>query len=152
MSKPDERPWGVYEQNGLLVLLVLVVYELQNTTNTPLVVRDLSIDLYKGSHYICRMVQICKSESSCVTSSNSGMTYGDNGSYSFVVAPRSIMKRECLYSYYISKDKAADMTFDSLVISYSDEKDKRISYTAKTNLLGWKSTRNHADYEWTLLK
>ena len=150
--RDDGRPWGVYEESGLLALFIPVKLEIQNTTNTTKVIRDLSIELYHGTQYVCKMVQInrfCKSERIKTTTEPQ---YGNNGSYSFVIKPRSINNEECLYSYHINESDVADFDFNVIKISYYDEKDKKVIYEAKNRITGWDLKRNQVDHDWLLLK
>ena len=145
--------WGVHDKEGHKVLLIPVVFELQNTSNTTRVVRDLSIELYLGNEFIFKLVQIESSTNRTPFSDNySEVAFGDNGSYSFVLEPRSIKKEQCFYSYYIDKDKTKEMDFDTIKISYFKENDKKVSYIAKSKLSGWSTINTEADHEWIFLK
>ena len=151
-NKNTENSWGVREKDGLLVFEIPVVFELQNTTNSTRVIRDLSLELFNGDSFVCKMVQIEYSINRKPYSNDySEKMFGDNGSYSFVLEPRCIKKEKCLFSYHISKMEANKLLFDTIKISYYKENDKKVSYLAKKGLNGWTPFNGDIDHEWILL-
>ena len=152
-EKTTGNGWGVREKDDLFVLEIPVTFELQNTTNSTRVIRDLSLELFKGDCFVCKLVQIEYSINRKPHSNDySEKLFGDNGSYSFVVEPRCIKKEKCLYSYHISKKECSNIQFDTIRISYYKENDKKVSYIAKKDLAGWMPFNGEIDHEWILLK
>lgn len=155
--KFDNASWGIRDNREMFTLMVPVSFELQNTSNTTRVIRDLSVELYRGDKQVGRMRQIERGEFSIkegdMVVDKSSETYGgEKGSYSFVLPPRSIQKQKCEYMYSIMKADAEKYSFDKLKISYYDERDKKKEYTAKADLAGWKMGTQEPDHEWVRLK
>ncbi len=151
----NQGSWGVYvTEDQLLVLMLPTVLEIQNTTNSTKVIRDLRIEIYKGNKFISKTLPIEYTNKEIPNGSQTETeSYGvENNSYSVVLEPRSIKKVKCLFAYKIKQDEIDKMDFDSLFLRYYDEKDKKIKYLAKNNLDGWKMSTTLPDVDWILLK
>ena len=142
--KFDNTSWGIRDNREMFTLMVPVSFELQNTSNTTRVIRDLSVELYRGDKQVGRMRQIERGEFS--------IKEGVKSKSPFVLPPRSIQKQKCEYMYSIMKADAEKYSFDKLKISYYDERDKKKEYTAKADLAGWKMGTQEPDHEWVRLK
>lgn len=158
-SSPNtHQPWGVY--NGELNTIYLdipVVFEFQNTSNSTRVIRDVSLELYNGNKFVSKLHQCefirCDKKRDGVLSETTITDFGsDNNSYSFVLPPRSIQKQKCDYLLKIDKSETEKYFFDSIQISYYDERDKKKSFTVKTNLYGWKLGAQKPDDDWQKVK
>lgn len=159
ISSPNiHQPWGVY--NGELNTIYLdipVVFEFQNTSNSTRVIRDVSLELYNGNKFVSKLHQCefirCDKKRDGVLSETTITDFGsDNNSYSFVLPPRSIQKQKCDYLLKIDKSETEKYFFDSIQISYYDERDKKKSFTVKTNLYGWKLGAQKPDDDWQKVK
>lgn len=152
ISQKDNRkkPWGIYENKlDTIDLIIPAVFEFQNTTNTTRVLRDVHVSIYKHNQFVAKLRQIERSGDKTTTKESK---YGtENGSYSFVLHPRSIQKQEVCFVYEISENEASKKDFDTIRISYYNEKDKKISYIAKENITGWKIGNQSPDIEWIKL-
>ena len=153
----NNHSWGFTNTNdGRIYFSVPVVFEFQNTSNTTRVIRDVSILLFRENKFIARMLQI---EYGMTTSRENGVVtketkfyYGsENGSYSFVLAPRSIQKQECHYTLTIPVSKIEEMAFTQIVIRYHDENNKAHYFHAKDIFVSWEPKYFDADREWILL-
>lgn len=155
--KFDDASWGVRNNIDKQTLIIPFYFELQNTSYSTRVIRDLSVEAYFGEKRVFRLRQVergeySKREGDIVIDKTSETYGGEKGSYSFVLPPRSIQKQKCEYVYSIMKADAEKYNFDRLKISYFDERDKKKEYTAKTELTGWKMGTQKADHEWVRLK
>lgn len=123
--------WGFKNsQDGYLHLSIPAIFELQNTSNTTRVIRDVSLLLYQDSRLVGKMVQINYLQTTTRTggtvTKESEYHYGaEKGSYSFVLAPRSIQKQECHYVYKIKSNEKDDKIFNRIIVRYYDEKKYR---------------------------
>lgn len=157
ISTSNEQPgWGLMNGNQGTYLSVPVVYQIQNTSNTTRVIRDVNVLLFDGNKFFRKMKQIEYMEH---THRSSGQVLSvdkeyfgvDAGSYSFIIPPRSINTFKCRYILNeIQIGNLSDMHFNTLKIRYFDERDKARIFNAKT-ISNVKIIQN-ADDDWTLLK
>ncbi len=155
--KIDNASWGVRTNRGMYTLMIPVSFELQNTSNSTRVIRDLSIEAFQGEKQVFRMKQIERGEYSTRTGEvvvdKTTETYGgEKGSYSFALPPRSIQKQKCEYTYSINQIDAENLKFDTLKITYYDERDNKKGFIAKSDLNGWKMGLQKTDHDWILLR
>lgn len=149
--------WGFENsQDGYLYLTVPVVFELQNTSNTTRVVRDVNFLLYRDNLLIDKMVQIGCIQSTTqkdgVVTKKSDHHFGtEKESYSFVLAPRSIQKQECHYAYKIRPSEKDNKMFNRIVARYYDEKNKPHLFIVRDICNSWEVEHFNADEEWILL-
>lgn len=124
------RGWGFEDsQDGYIYLSIPVMFELQNTSNTTRVIRDVSLLLYRDSQLIGKMVQIDYLQTTTrkdgTVTKEAVYHFGtEKGSYSFVLSPRSIQKQECHYAYKIKPSEKEYKAFNWLIFRYYDEKNK----------------------------
>lgn len=166
LKSSDNGSWGLdysddkthfeQEEKGF-VFTVPVIFEFQNTSNTTRVIRDVSLLLYMDKNFVAKMIQSDHFSSSEKTGSivtkKSDMYYGgDNGSYSFVLPPRSIQKQRGLFLHTFERTRKNDYLFNKLVLRYFDEKNKPHMYEIKNLSDLWEKTRYIADKDWNDLK
>lgn len=157
--KNSDHSWYIGEKENKTgyILIIPAVFEFQNNSNTTRIIRDLDIELYNKKEPIKRMVQIEYTEFTATsngkkTEQSTSNYGGDMRSYSFVLPPKSIQKQKCEFAYSMPKECAEQYAFDTLMITYYDEKNKKHVFPAKTNLSGWKTAYHKADSDWILLK
>lgn len=145
------KPWGVQQYNdrlldrpSLFALEITVIFSLQNTSKSPKVIRDLCLNLYNGDKFVAKMEQLISDKGQ-----NSGEIYyeGIDETYSFVVSPQNFQTVRGLYYYEISEHDVQTKHFDTITISYYDEKNIRHNYIAKTGINGWEPKIQKPDYE-----
>ena len=152
------RGWGFESSHdGYLYLSIPVVFELQNTSNTTRVIRDVSLLLYQDARLIGKMVQIdylqATTRKGGTVTKETEYHYGtEKGSYSFVLAPRSIQRQECHYAYKIKPIEKDDNTFNQIIVRYYDEKNTAHYFAAKTIDNSWEAKLFDPDEEWVLLE
>lgn len=148
--KIKQSPWGFYSEDSLTQTLIIPsVFELQNTTNTTRVIRDICLYLYDGEKLACKMRQI---EYSTKNGNKSDEFGSVNNSYSFVLPPRSIQKTKCEFVLDISNTKTEKYKFNKIVLKYFDEKNKEKMYVLKTLENVWNNMPQKADEEWIIIK
>lgn len=127
---------GIEQKSGEMILSIPLYFELQNTSNTARVVRDVCLYLYKDGKEIRKMVQIqyMKDTKTNEVTNDFG---GENYSYSFVLPPHSIQKRDCEFFCKISKDKIDTLAFDEIRFSYYDEKNRTMECLFCKAEQGW---------------
>ena len=155
-AKADGHPWGVRDNGSSFSLIIPAVFELQNISNSTRIIRNLDVELFCEGKFVARMVQIEYDE--CSETKGNGVVKvvnrfgGDNGTYSFVLPPRSIQKQKCEFVFSMPKEYADTYNFDSLMITYYNERDKKKQFTAKKELNGWQTGFHKADSDWVKLK
>lgn len=155
-QKINQKSWGVYDESlSEIAIIIPAVFEFQNTTNTTRVLRDVHASIYKSNQLVAKLIQIEKTDTRNIMANINTTTetlFGtENSSYSFVLQPRSIQKQKVEFAYKINKNEVAKYDFDSIRISYYDEKDKKISYIAKEKISGWEMGEQTPDIEWIKL-
>ena len=150
--------WGFDEGvDGRLFFTLPVYFELQNTSNTTRVIRDLSFLLYCGPEFVGNMHQMgtvhIKSRKGCEITDEKAFSFGaENGSYSFVLPPRSIQRQECEYIFVINPDEKEQKHFDTIVARYYDERNKAHTFNAMAIEKCWERKHYDIDEDWLLLK
>lgn len=155
-SMNDNKPWGVREENQNRVLVLPVTFELQNTSNSTRVIRDVCVELYKGKVFCSKTIQIetienVKTKGNKIESEVIYQLGAERGSYSFVLPPRSIQKQKVEYLLSVPNNRIEELSFDTIVIRYFDESDRKKSFVAKSELEGWTVKSQKADSEWIRL-
>lgn len=139
-----KRPMGVYVENNGTLLVVPLWIEIQNTKKIPIIIRDFSLELYKNENKIKKMKQMTHQVNE---DKKSETYYGDNGRYSFLIQPESIMRYELLYSL---RKNGCEVDFDEIKIVYYDSKNKKI--TKKFQIIdSWKPKEYGIDDDWIKL-
>ena len=139
------RTMEVYVHDNNETLLVVPLWiEIQNTKKTPVIIRDFSLELYKNGDKIKKMKQISHQKNSSLEPE---ICYGDNGNYSFLIKPESIMRYNLLYSL---KKNDCEIDFDEIKIVYYDSKNKKITEKFQT-MDSWNLKKYGIDDDWIKL-
>lgn len=150
--------WGFENTgDGHVDFTIPVLYEFQNTSNTTRVIRDVSIILCKGNQLVAKMIQldhlqIEKRRNGEVVERTDNYYGAEKGSYSFVLPPRSIQRQECEYYFAIPKSKIDDYFFDTIMIRFYDERNKRKEFWIRDVKNCWDRAHFDADEDWILLR
>lgn len=147
-------PYGFrYAQDGHMIFCVPMIIEIQNTSRTTRIIRDVNVVLYKNGIAIDHMIQITSAtdrvtkngETINMTSHNYG---AENGAYTFVVEPLSVLHHSCFFSYSNRNDK----TFDEIQLRYYDERDREQHYFLRKIEHCWSECLFEGTQGWVLLK
>ena len=139
------KSMGVYDEHNETVLVVPLWIEIQNTKKIPIIIRDFSLELYKDGNKIKKMRQITHEKSG---NSEPEIYYGDNGRYSFLIQPESIMRYNLLYAL---KRNECKLDFDEIKISYYNSNNRQIIKKFKEIRESWKSNQLDIDEDWIKL-
>lgn len=132
-------------------LLIPVYFELQNTSNTTRVIRDVSLYIYNNGKQVVKMMQIqCTKDSKTNELKNS--FGGEKNSYSFVLPPLSIQKQECEFLYKVPTSKVDEKTFDEIRFAYFNEKNQVMDCLFSKAEQGWNGIEFNYDNEYAELK
>ena len=140
-----------------LAFIVPMIFEFQNTSNTTRVIRDVSLLLCNDNQLIAKMIQIdhietTKKTGNTISDKNDLFLGGENGSYSFVLPPRSIQKQKCEYLHTFEPSRPNEFQFNKLVLRYFDESDKPHCYEIKDLSDLWNEQHYKVDKDWNALK
>lgn len=143
--------------NNINLFTVPIVFEFQNTTNVTKVVRDVSLLLYKGDSFVCKMDQMdhlhITSKKGNTITNEEDLYYGaEKGSYSFVIGPRSLVHHECEFMYKAQDSELKNLKFDTLKLRYYDEKNKEYLFLIRKINDCWNKKLYPYDKEWILIK
>lgn len=139
-SKLTSKPWGIYRLNSGDSLIVPLWIELHNTKGKKEVVRNLNLILYNKDKKIKSMVQ----SSHYRNSEGEIEPYGNEGTYTFILEPESIIR----YDLEFTLKKDVNLEFDRVKISYYNTKDKYCEFLLFDILDGWKTKSTKIDDEW----
>lgn len=143
-----EKKFGVYENQGKIIMILPVYIEIINAKNIPYVIRDFNMEICNKGKRIDSMVQAnkgtIKSEGIIIEKT----LYGENGIYSFLIEKRSIRHFEFLF--LLEKDKE-NQEFDEIRISYYDINDKKIVIPFFKDINSWEIKEYIVEREWTKL-
>ena len=142
-----EKKFGVYENEGKIIMILPVYIEIINAKNIPYVIRDFNMEIWNKGKKIDSMVQENKS-----IKKNDGTIeksfYGENGIYSFLIEKRSIKHFEFLF--LLKKDKE-NQEFDEIKVSYYDINNKKIVIPFFKDINSWEIKEYIVEREWTKL-
>ena len=141
--------FGVSDSDNGPTFVVPLVFELQNTTNTTRVMRDVSVLMYKDGRYVDEMTQISKSGEKNKEQREYG---GENQSYSFVIQAKSIQKIYGTYLYAPGFDSTKRQDFNEIRLRYFDEKNKAREYHIRYIDNPWEQRDIDGDENWILLE
>lgn len=154
----SKKSWGFFEDyNGEYSFIIPVVYEIQNTSNTTKVVRDVGLYLYNDTDLISKMTQldqihITTRKGKEITCEKDVYFGAEKGSYSFVIEPRSINRFECEYIFKSSIKEIDVHAFNKIVLHYYDERNRCKKFFIRDVNECWRIKDYQADEEWILAK
>lgn len=135
---------GIVNDNNDLILQIPMWIEIQNTKKTPIIIRDFSLVLYKDNNLVKKMKQV-----NFQIEGNNGKNvksyYGDDGRYSFLLKPESIMR---YYLLFVLKRQERDLDFDEIKIEYYDSKNVLIKNCLLENIESWEDRSIRTDEDW----
>lgn len=138
----NHQTWGALNSSdGGLSFQVPLWVEILNTSNVPKVLRDFNLILFNNGIELKRMTQINKAAEE---------NLGIDGSYSFVIGPRSLSKIDC---YFMIKQSnlPENAIFDEIKVSYYDTKGKQKLVRLKSLSNCWSTSQRDIDNDWMLL-
>lgn len=142
---------------GSIVIDIPIWFELQNTSNSSRVIRDVCLCLYYNGKLVDKMIQIESSRTEITTNGKTVIesitNYGsDKNSYSFVIPPMSIQKQECEFTYEIPISDINKYSFDQIRFSYYDEKNRIMECVLCDIPNGWHNYKFCYNNEYIQLK
>lgn len=149
--------WGFDEYtDGRLGITIPIVFEVQNTSNTTRVIRDVSLLLYSGNTFVEKMLQssgkhVTMRTGNTVTETKDFLFGAEKGSYSFVLPPRSIQRQECEYCYIIYPEEKEQKFFDTIIARYYDERNKAHTFKVMSFDKVWTNEYFEPDKDWCIL-
>lgn len=143
----SEKKFGVYENEGKIIMILPVYIEIINAKNIPYVIRDFNMEIWNKGKRIDSMVQGNKSTKKNDTTIEKTF-YGENGIYSFLIEKRNIKHFEFLF--LLKKDKE-NQEFDEIRISYYDINNKKIVIPFFKDINSWEIKEYIVEREWKKL-
>lgn len=143
-SRINQKAWGFSSTNSEINFSVPLWIEIQNTKNQNELIRNLNLVLYKNKIEVGVMRQISHFESK-----DRIQSFGNNGSYSFLIGPNSIEKYEL---QFMLKKNELKNDFSEVKLRYYDTKDKLQEVSLLKIKKAWLIEGNTIDFDWTLIK
>ncbi len=139
-----------------VIFTIPVMFELQNTSNVPRVIRDLNFILCMDNIIVENMTQQdhvttfdWKEDG---THEDHAFDFGtEKSSYSFVLEPRSIQKQVCLFTSVIELAEKDKKSFNSIVARYYDETNKPHYFKVANIENCWNKNELQGNGDWVLL-
>ena len=138
----NHHTWGFRSNRNEMIFEVPLWVELQNTSNVVRVMRDFNILLFCEGKQIGQMVQTNK-----IGAGDNEEILGNEGSYSFVLAPRSIKKYDLHFSI---KQNEINISFDEIRLSYYDENDRKHIFPMEVIKECWREGDLDREGKWKL--
>lgn len=152
------RGWGFdHSGDGRVYFTVPMEFELQNTSNTTRVIRDVSLLLYDGINFVAKMrqlegIHITSRTGNTITGEKDYSFGAENGSYSFVLQPRSIQRQHCEYIFAVYPSEKEAKSFDRVYARYYDERNKPHKFKVMDISNCWDRKHFPVDDDWLELK
>jgi len=142
------KPWGIRKQMMGDLFEIPIKFEIQNNSSVTKFVRDVTLHLYNGRIEVDKFTNIeyCNFT---VDKEKTKEIYADNGSYSFVIPFKSIVKYKCYFSLKKNDD---NLEFDNIKLSYYDHNNKKHIYDICKIENGWDSDEFPIDKDWIKLE
>lgn len=135
---------GILNDNNDLILSIPLWIEIQNTKKTPIIIRDFSLVLYKNNERVKKMKQL-NYQTDTIGDNHATSYYGDEGRYSFLLKPESIIRYDLLFGLRRSE---CDLDFDEIKIEYYDSKNELVINRLLNNLKSWDDRSIRTDEDW----
>lgn len=138
------KKFGVYENEGKIIMILPVYIEIINTKNMPYVIRNFNMEIWNKGKRIDSMIQSNKDRGK----NRKETFYGENGIYSFLIEKRNIKHFELLF--LLEKNKE-NQEFDEIKVSYYDINNKKIVIPFFKDINSWEIKEYIVEKEWTKL-
>lgn len=135
---------GILNDSNDQVLSIPLWVEIQNTKKVPIIIRDFSLILYKDKKQIKKMKQ-ANFQTDPIDGKQVKSYYGDEGRYSFLLKPESIMRYDLLF---LLRRSECDLDFDEIKIEYYDSKNELVKSCLLNNLKSWDDKSIRTDDDW----
>lgn len=133
----------INDKNGQVLSIPLWV-EIQNIKKTPIIIIDFSLVIYKDNKRIKKMKQ-ANFQTDYIDGQHVKLYYWDEGRYSFLLDPESIMKYDLLF---LIRKSECDVDFDEIKIEYYDSKNEKVTSDLLNNLKSWDDRSINVDEDW----
>lgn len=135
---------GILNDKNDQILRIPMRIEIQNTKKNPIIIRDFSLVVYKDNKRIKKMKQ-ANFQTDHIDGQNIKSYYGDEGRYSFLLKPESIMRYDLLF---VVRRSECDLDFDEIKIEYYDSKNEKVTSDLLNNLKSWDDRSIDVDEDW----
>lgn len=119
------RP-GFFRQSNGMSFIIPIAFDLQNTSNSSKVMRDINVLLYKDDKYVVKTMQAYsiahKKGNEVIREDYFG---NEQHSYSIVIPPRSVQTLMFEFFYVIKHEEIQKYDFNNIRLEYHDDKNKR---------------------------
>lgn len=119
------RP-GFFRQSNGMSFIIPIAFDLQNTSNSSKVMRDINVLLYKDDKYVVKTMQTYsiahKKGNEVIREDYFG---NEQHSYSIVIPPRSVQTLMFEFFYVIKHEEIQKYDFNNIRLEYHDDKNKR---------------------------
>lgn len=142
-----------FKKNDEIIFNIQVLFDLQNTSNSSKVMRDINILLYKDNKYVAKMkrsyLAVQKEGNKLIREDKFG---NEQNSYSITIPPRGIQTLLFDFLYDIKQEEIQKYDFNNIILEYHDDKNKRHVLKMREIKNCWKEEYFENDIDWILVK
>lgn len=150
-------PSGISEQNNIITILIPIYFDFQNTTNSPVILRDVCLYLFHKGKEVRKLIQLTDISERKELNGNTTETVihkkgGEKSEYSFVIPPLSISRQICTFYEVAPSNIDEKLPIDEIRLAYYDSNNKRVEAKMIQLPDGWKNMSFDNNKDFTLLK
>ena len=142
-----------FEMNDEIIFNIQVLFDLQNTSNSSKVMRDINILLYKDNKYVAKMKRnysaVQKEGNKLIREDKFG---NEQNSYSITIPPRGIQTLLFDFLYDIKQEEIQKYDFNNIRLEYHDDKNIRHVLKMREIKNCWEEEYFENDIDWILVK
>ena len=142
-----------FEMNDEIIFNFQILFDLQNTSNSLKVMRDINILLYKDNKYVAKMKRnysaVQKEGNKLIREDKFG---NEQNSYSITIPPRGIQTLLFDFLYDIKQEEIQKYDFNNIRLEYHDDKNKCHVLKMREIKNCWKEEYFENDIDWILVK
>lgn len=142
-----------FEMNDEIIFNFQILFDLQNTSNSSKVMRDINILLYKDNKYVAKMkrnyLAVQKEGNKLIREDKFG---NEQNSYSITIPPRGIQTLLFDFLYDIKQEEIQKYDFNNIRLEYHDDKNKCHVLKMREIKNCWKEEYFENDIDWILVE
>lgn len=147
-----QRP-GFFSQGDGINFIIPIAFDLQNTSNSSKVMRDINILLYKDNKFVVKTMQTYstahKKGNQVIREDYFG---NEQHSYSITIPPRGMQTLMFEFFYVIRQVELQKYDFNNIRLEYHDDKNKRHVLKMRDIENCWVLKEFSYDKDWILVK
>lgn len=150
---PNGQTPGFFSQSDGISFIIPIAFDLQNTSNSSKVMRDINILLYKDNKFVVKTMQTYstahKKGNQVIREDYFG---NEQHSYSITIPPRGMQTLMFEFFYVIKQEEIEKYDFNNIRLEYHDDKNKRHVLKRRDIENCWVLKEFSYDKDWILVE